>query len=104
MPRSREAVLLVARRPVAHALGVAGDLGVVHGDGQLARELAGDVGAVDAAPGPLAVGSHEHDRRLGDGGARLDVALDAAAARDELLEMGEVAALGSAVEGAAAAV
>ena len=97
-------VVLLAGAPVAHPLGVAGDLGVVDRDREVAGQLAGDVGAVDAPPGPLAVGGDQHDRRLGDRRPRLDVPLDAAAAGDELLEVGQVGALRAAVEGAPAPV
>ena len=63
-----------AGAPVAHPLGVADHLGVVDRDRRgRADSRRGDVGAVDPAPGPLAVGGDQHDRRLGDGGPRLDV-------------------------------
>src|SRR5215207_6893508 len=101
--RSLGAVLLLAGAPVAHALRVSRDLRVVDGDAQVAGQLAGHLRAVDTASGPLAVGGDEHDRGLRDGGARLDVALDAATGGDELLEMDQVGPLRASVEGAAAA-
>ncbi|MGY1813110.1 hypothetical protein [Blastococcus sp. SYSU D00820] len=87
--------------PVPHPLRIARDLGVVHRDAQVTGEPAGHLGAGDPAPGPLTVGGDEDDRRLGDGGAGLDIALDAAAAGDELLEVAEVTPPRGAVQGAA---
>src|SRR6478672_2378476 len=79
-----------ARVEVAHALWVADLLDVVDRDVEFVGELAGTLVAAGAAPGPFAVGGHQHHRHLGDGGLGFDEGLDAVVFGDPLLQVLEV--------------